>query len=380
VRSLRSPALAAAAIALLAACGKSSNRQAAESKPQPQARRDAASLPAQAATAPPIDEAAAQKLLKAWLESQEKGDFAAYAHLYAGGFSGVRTSGKKRVTLDRDGWLAERKKMFSRPMTVDTSDLKVTGGAEARLSFTQYWESGRYADLGTKTMVLRYEGADLRIASEEMVSSLRVPTRKQCYDALTLPSLGRSGVTGYDHYESQLVTLGKDKNNVACVVRVYEEIFEDEVNIYNGESGLYLFGYMAGKPGAWKSGGTNRLAYDDRLAEVEQERKQSLAVFSAVETAPHWWVLRVDYKVSKSSDDAETGTLTTSIHAWITLMEILKTTTSGHGSLASGDLWKLHRVEAAKEQTDGHYDFVVSRAAGGPAERWVWDKMAYTRK
>jgi endoglucanase len=73
-------------------------------------------------------------------------------------------------------WLADRKRMFARPMTVSLSDViarEMTGGID--LSFTQVWTSGDYRDLGKKKMTLQRTPAGLRIAREEMVTSWSLP-------------------------------------------------------------------------------------------------------------------------------------------------------------------------------------------------------------
>src|SRR5262249_27020631 len=51
-------------------------------------------------------------LVDAWLAAQNRGDFAAYEKLYAQKFTGVRRSGTRTVSLDRAGWMRDRKRMF----------------------------------------------------------------------------------------------------------------------------------------------------------------------------------------------------------------------------------------------------------------------------
>jgi len=111
-------------------------------------------------------------LVARWLEAQNAGDFAAYSALYADPFAGVRRSGKQTVRLDRAGWLADRKKMFAKPMLVGARDLEVVlSPKRAIVRFTQEWSSGKYQDVGPKVIEVVAQGADLRIAREEMLAS-----------------------------------------------------------------------------------------------------------------------------------------------------------------------------------------------------------------
>src|SRR3954463_13399613 len=114
----------------------------------------------------------ARTLVDAWLAAQNKGDFAAYEELYAQKFTGVRRSGARMVSLDRAGWMSDRKRMFAKPMKVSASDLKVAGTpASARVTFAQEWESGTYHDRGPKQLVIVREAGGARIAREEMMAS-----------------------------------------------------------------------------------------------------------------------------------------------------------------------------------------------------------------
>jgi hypothetical protein len=130
-------------------------------------RRDAA-----APRPPPIDRAAVEALVAAWLDAQNQGDFAAYGALYAPGFRGVRRSGKQTVRLDRDGWLADRETMFARPMTVAARDVEIRlAPVGARIGLTQEWSSGTYTDVGPKEIVAVVTPDGLRILREEMLQS-----------------------------------------------------------------------------------------------------------------------------------------------------------------------------------------------------------------
>lgn len=118
---------------------------------------------------------AVKELIDGWLAAQNQGDFAAYAALYADDFRGVRRSGKKTVRLDRSGWLADRQRMFKRPMTVAISSLEIAVGPDqARVGFVQDWASGKYHDVGPKVLIVTSTAAGLRIAGEEMLSSILI--------------------------------------------------------------------------------------------------------------------------------------------------------------------------------------------------------------
>ena len=62
------------------------------------------------------DDDKAKAIVERWLAAQNAGDFAAYEALYAKKFQGTRRSGNKVVTLDRAGWMRDRKRMFKAPM------------------------------------------------------------------------------------------------------------------------------------------------------------------------------------------------------------------------------------------------------------------------
>lgn len=122
--------------------------------------------------APALEERGVKSLVDAWLAAQNDGDFAAYERLYAPRFTGVKRAGQRETTYDREGWLADRKSMFTRPMRVDAGkiELSVTpGGASAELE--QTWSSATYRDVGVKRLVIVPTPAGARIAREEMVSS-----------------------------------------------------------------------------------------------------------------------------------------------------------------------------------------------------------------
>ncbi len=102
----------------------------------------------------------------------------------------MRRSGKQTVRLDRRAWLADRKKMFARPMLVGMRDVELQlGPGRATAHFTQEWASGSYSDVGPKVIELVVVGQDVRIGREEMLRSRIVkvgPPRGRAVAALAV--------------------------------------------------------------------------------------------------------------------------------------------------------------------------------------------------
>lgn len=126
-----------------------------------------------ATPAPPqLDERAARALLDEWARAQNEGDFDAYARLYATRFEGSKRSGPRLRTYAREGWLEDRRRMFTRPMRVEISELRLAASATTVIAtFVQRWSAATYEDVGTKSILLVPEGDALRIAREEMLDS-----------------------------------------------------------------------------------------------------------------------------------------------------------------------------------------------------------------
>ena len=136
----------------------------------------------------------ARLVVDAWLAAQNGGDFAAYDKLYARKLTGVRRSGARSVSLDRAGWMRDRRRMFQKPMKVSASDVKIAGTpASARVTFTQEWESGSYHDRGPKQLVIVREEGAARIAREEMIASLKAASAEVAEDAFAFV-LGRYAI------------------------------------------------------------------------------------------------------------------------------------------------------------------------------------------
>ena len=169
---MRSSALLTLAVAVAACSGKKESPAAAP----PPTSGTAAAVPVDAAPPPPppapIDQAAVDQVLADWLAAQNGGDFAAYQGLYAERMEGVKRVGPKMWRFDRAGWMADRKKMFAKPMVVTAADRTITGSVAAPVvEFTQTFQQARFADSGRKRMVLTRHQGHYRIAREEMLAS-----------------------------------------------------------------------------------------------------------------------------------------------------------------------------------------------------------------
>jgi len=138
------------------------------------------------AAAPPISEgdassagpdldAEATTLLAEWAAAQNAGDFERYGRLYAESFEGVRrTPAGKKASFARDGWLKDRARMFTKPMTVAYERPEFARQSEDRVAvtFVQRFRSGKYAEHGTKMIVVEQKERP-RIVGEEMIDSQR---------------------------------------------------------------------------------------------------------------------------------------------------------------------------------------------------------------
>jgi hypothetical protein len=114
----------------------------------------------------------AHVLLLRWLDAQNTGNFADYQALYAPSFTGVRRSGARTASFDRAGWMADRERMFRKPMTVSAEKVRIIADvASARVIFVQRWASGGYSDVGPKELVLRRGPGGFGIAREELFAS-----------------------------------------------------------------------------------------------------------------------------------------------------------------------------------------------------------------
>ncbi len=159
--------LTLAFVLLLAACSSpSETTDVAPSTPAAAAATPAPPPP------PKLETAAVQGVLDAWLAAQNGGDFDAYSATYAGKFFGIKRSGPREYRFERDGWLADRKRMFRKPFKVEAGNVVIKpASTSATVQFIQTWASGTYEDVGPKQLVVVKEGGALRIAREEMLQS-----------------------------------------------------------------------------------------------------------------------------------------------------------------------------------------------------------------
>jgi hypothetical protein len=119
-----------------------------------------------------MDQAAAKGLVERWLAAQNTQDFAAYQALYAKKFDGIKRAGARTRTFNRKSWLADRQRMFAKPMTVSADQITVQATlAMARVRFNQSFTLGRFHDEGPKELLLVLEAGRPVIAREEMLSS-----------------------------------------------------------------------------------------------------------------------------------------------------------------------------------------------------------------
>ena len=150
--------------------------------PPPPAKPEPPPIPT--TPAPIQDEPEIRDFFKTWLAAQNSGDFESYQSLYADKFTGVRRSGPRTRSFDRKGWLADRQRMFRKPMKVALEDLRITSAGTAfNILATQTWESGRYKDTGPKRFLLVRQAGRLVLAQEEMLASQyhRLPPASGAY-------------------------------------------------------------------------------------------------------------------------------------------------------------------------------------------------------
>lgn len=123
-------------------------------------------------SAPP-DQAEVKAAVEAWLAVQNQGDFAAYQALYADKLEGIKRVGARTWRFGRDGWMADRQRMFKKPMTVAAKEIELSGSARTPVvSLVQSFRQGKFADEGPKRLVFTRAGGALRIAREEMLHSV----------------------------------------------------------------------------------------------------------------------------------------------------------------------------------------------------------------
>ncbi|MBA2662742.1 MAG: nuclear transport factor 2 family protein [Bradymonadaceae bacterium] len=160
-----------------------------------------------------IEEARVRELLASWLEAQNEGDFEGYAELYAERFYGIRRSGERIRRFDREGWLADRQRMFQMPMQVEAKDVQITSSPHmAVVIFEQTWGSGTYQDVGRKQLVVVRDVASLRLAREEMLDSVVVAPSEETggYGLSDVAFLLQAGAHRYVVLDAQPGTMAWD--------------------------------------------------------------------------------------------------------------------------------------------------------------------------
>lgn len=137
-----------------------------------QAPGEAPGAAATATARPALADEDADAVVAAWLDAQNRGDFAAYSLLYGERFFGVKRAGDRIHRFDRRGWLADRQRMFAKAMTVTAGPRRIAATPDgARVTFQQSFASGNFQDRGEKVLVIVPTPTGLRIAREEMATS-----------------------------------------------------------------------------------------------------------------------------------------------------------------------------------------------------------------
>jgi hypothetical protein len=104
--------------------------------------------------------------------AQNADDFARYERLYAERFEGVKRAGSRTYRYDRAHWLADRRRMFDHPQHIVIGEPEIElYGDEAKVTFRQEWTSAAFGDRGRKQLVVVLVGEEIKIHSEEMLTS-----------------------------------------------------------------------------------------------------------------------------------------------------------------------------------------------------------------
>lgn len=116
-----------------------------------------------------VSEDGARQLLARWIEAHDRGDFKAYAALYASSFTGVTRAGHKATTWDRDGWLKDRGPLFRRPMKVTAEQVEIHAEPRrATVLFIQHRSGGTHSERGPRLLVVSTEGPPAILYEERM--------------------------------------------------------------------------------------------------------------------------------------------------------------------------------------------------------------------
>lgn len=332
--------------------------------PAPAETPAAASDPAPPAPAAPpaapaaLAEADVRAFLDAWLRAQNAGDFDAYAACYATDFRGVRRAGKAEKSFDRDGWLADRKRMFASPMKVELADQAVRiDGQRAEVELTQTWASGRFADTGRKRLVVIRQGGALAIAAEEMLSSRLLLSEDACVSALAPEQTGNGDAQDDDDSYGRAVQIVQPDTNqprFACLVDTSSE-----------RGGEVAFGLLVPKGRGWKVVERSSFSYEHYEPEeddTENRRASASAGISLVAISPDEQAVELsvsqqygalEYQRSEASTDLYRVTAA----GLVPLLE-LESRSSGN-EVGSHDESRRFEVLAGTE-TRGYHDIRVT--------------------
>jgi hypothetical protein len=325
---------------------------------------DAGAKPADTAKRKPADAGAnpaeqeGRAFLDRWLKAQNQGDFAAYSALYAPAFAGVRRSGKSAKKFDRDGWLADRKRMFAETMIVSADNPVVKAdGDKITIDFEQTWESGSYADKGPKRIVL---AAGL-IASEEMLAStLKVVPAAGCAEALVPDAADRKQIR-----DTQVFAPAGSKHQV-CIVEKLEE-----------GAGEYQVGLLARRGKGWVVRGESRsFAFERKAAEGDDGTDMSAEIKATlVSIAPAEQALLVEVTTTANQDFPGGSTIRKSqgvLFRVVDQLDAMVEASSESDSSDEVDEGTRFDIDVSDHLTRGYYDVVLTVTTY--SQQWAVDK------
>lgn len=148
------------------------NAQSAAPSASPTATSTQPATPSNLPQRPDVDEIEARVLVMNWLNAQQGRGFDVYSALYDSAFYGTKRIGNRTYRYDRRSWLADRKRMFAKPMQVEIRGVEIQ--THLRLTFVtfeQVWSSGKFRDIGRKRLTLVATPDGARIRGEDMLTS-----------------------------------------------------------------------------------------------------------------------------------------------------------------------------------------------------------------
>ena len=311
-----------------------------------------------APVAAPIDEIAA-RFLDAWLGAQNDGDFAAYSALYAPELHGVRRSGSKVKSFDRKGWLADRRRMFSRPMEVEIEGEPIVRGRgdAITIELVQVWRSGTYADKGPKRIELAPvpdRPGQYLVTREEMLASNLIGTHPTCKDAV-LAHVAETDEDFADRVTSESILTPARPPRAVCML-----VAEDT------SGGEIVLGVTAGEHGARRLLAVAHHTYDTEVNDDQGIDEGAEARIKQVEISRHelalWFEIerrRDEPGVTRRSSETILYRLGGDLElGWVTELEELVSARSSStiGEVGAGD---EHEVEITDELHGDFYDVVV---------------------